>query len=107
MPAQVPVDLDAVEERLTPRFTARSLTALALGAAVGFVAAQMTHALPAGVRAAVCAPAAALTWSALAARWQGAYTSQWAARVARFAVSPHRMAPVPAVPSPAGRRARP
>lgn len=89
----VPVDIDAVEERILAQFSLRELLA-ALAALVA--ALLVVHALswaPLPLRVAAAAVVAAAAWLVPTARLGGATPVAWASRLAVYVLSPRRILP--------------
>lgn len=89
--ALVPVDLDAVEERVLPQMTLRGLFAALLAVAVGVLALRGLGTWPVTARVIAASLGAATAWAVPTARLAGATPAQWLMRVGAYAVSSKRL----------------
>jgi hypothetical protein len=92
--AIVPVDLDAVEERVTPQLSLRGLMAAVIATAVAIAAFRSLQAWPLPARALVASLGAAGGWALLTGRMMGATAPQWVVRALAYAVGPKRLLPL-------------
>ena len=89
----VPVNLDAVEERILPQLSLRGLGALLAAALAALLSFHLLDAWPAVARVAASSMAAALSWSIPTAALAGATPAQWLARIVAYALSPKELVP--------------
>jgi hypothetical protein len=89
----VPVDLDAVEERITPQLSLRSLAAALLAATIAITAFRLLVAWPLAERALVASLGAAVAWTLPTARVMGAAPIAWLVRLTAYALGAKRLLP--------------
>lgn len=89
----VPVDLDAVEERVLPQLTLRGLLAALLAVAVGALAFRGLGAWPITARALAGSLTAATAWAVPTTRLAGATPARWLMRLGAYVVSPKHLVP--------------
>lgn len=101
-PDRAPVDLDSVEERVLAQWGLRSVAIGASAAVFGLVVYRIAPVMPTASHVGLASLAAAAVWFGGQARHEGASLPTWAARAARFALSPRRL--LPPIRGHAGRR---
>ena len=89
----VPVDLDAVEERVAPQLSLGQLVAVAASLAIAALAFRALAGAPLPLRTAAAALAAAAAWIVPTASVCGATPATWALRLGAYALSRHRIVP--------------
>lgn len=85
---RVPVDLDAVEERVIAQWGLRSVAIGCAAALCGLFAYRAAPPMPPALHVALASTTAAAVWVGGHARQEGASLPTWAARAVRFALAP-------------------
>jgi hypothetical protein len=89
----IPVDLDAVEERVVAQWSLRTLAEAAASLAGGGAALHLTAGLATTAHLAAASLAAAGVWTGLRTRVDGAPLPVWGARILAYATAPHLFLP--------------
>lgn len=89
----IPVNLDAVEERVLAQWTLHTLAEAAAGLAGGAALLHLTVGLPTTAHLAAASLGAAGVWTCLRTRVHGASLPVWGARVAAYATAPRLFIP--------------